>query len=126
MYKDKIKEQAIKDVVKRIYPSMSLVKTGITYTEACALVELCIQALPIEFVSRDSGDSKAELDIDILDIMIQELRVGIDTSCDKHGEHCGVDARMESVESVWKNLKAILRNNKPCVYIEDIGGSDDR
>ena len=45
-------------------------------------------------------------DLYILGIMIMELRELINKQLSLHGEHCGIDARMQGVEGVFKTLKA--------------------
>ena len=63
--------------------------------------------------------SQIQENMDILSIMIRELRAGINQWCGDQGNYCGLDARMQSVESVFEKLQIDVKSikAKPDGYI---------
>lgn len=114
MTKDKIKERVIEMLATKLFHENKIEGQEVdaqTLKYWQLQVQTILEALPIEFVSRDSEAQREDLIIN---------------KANPDGFRLRNPVQINIATILSKDKKIIQRNNKPCVYIEDIGGSDDR
>jgi hypothetical protein len=94
------------------YVDSSDYDTGLSLNEEDALfiVKACnsYHANQQALVDKDKRIATFKGEVEILDIMIKELRELINKQLDLHIEHCGIDARLQNVEAVNRTIKQLL------------------